>query len=96
MRSDDRPQLSVRGRRRLAVSLVGLVAAPAALLVACGNADKAVANDNRPDARASTQGARSELPSPVASDSVLNTPASGIPPEDEVYNPHFGERQNNG
>ena len=92
MRSDDKPQLSVQGRRRLAVSLVGLAVAPIAFLVACGNADHKVRNDPRPDPRASTQGVRTELPSPVASDSVLNPPADGIPPEAKVYDQNLGER----
>jgi hypothetical protein len=93
LRSDDKPQLSIRGRRRIAVSLAGLAAAPALLLVACGNADRTVTNDNRPDPRASTEGAIVQLPSPVPSDSALNTPNNGIPPEDLVTEQGFGERK---
>ncbi|MCW2545683.1 MAG: hypothetical protein JWN96_143 [Mycobacterium sp.] len=92
MRSDDKPQLSIRGRRRIAVCLAGLVAAPALLLVACGNADRTVNNDNRPDPKASTEGAIVELPQPVGTDSALNSPDDGIPPEDLVSQQGFGER----
>jgi hypothetical protein len=92
LRSDDKPQVSVRGRRRIAVTLAGLAAVPALLLAACGNADRTVTNDNRPDPKASTEGAIQELPQPVSSDSALDTPDNGIPPEDLVSQQGFGER----
>ena len=92
MRSDDKPQVSIRGRRRIAVSLAGLAAVPALLLAACGNADRTVNNDNRPDPKASTEGAIQELPQPVSSDSDLSSPANGIPPEDLVSLQGFGQR----
>ncbi len=92
MRSDDKPQVSISGRRRIALSLAGLAAVPALLLVACGNADHKVTNDNRPDPRASTEGARSQLPQPVSTDSLLNTPADSVPPEDLVSQQGFGKR----
>jgi hypothetical protein len=92
LRSDDKPQVSIGGRRRIAVSLAGLAAVPALLLVACGNADHKVTNDNRPDPRASTEGARSQLPQPVSTDSLLNTPGDSIPPEDLVSQQGFGQR----
>ncbi len=84
--------MSIGGRRRLAVSLAGLAAAPALLLAACGNAEHKVAKDTRPDARASTEGAQPALPQPVASDSPLASPANGIPPEDLVSQAGFGKR----
>jgi hypothetical protein len=92
LRSDDKPQVSIRGRRRIAVSLAGLAAVPALLLAACGNADRTVTNDNRPDPKASTEGAIQELPQPVASDSNAATPDNGIPPEDLVSQQGFGRR----
>ena len=92
MRSDDKPQVSIRGRRRIAVSLAGLAAVPALLLAACGNADRTVNNDNRPDAKASTEGAIQELPQPVSTDSSLSTPDNGIPPEDLVSQQGYGQR----
>jgi hypothetical protein len=76
----------------MAACLAGLAAAPALLLVACGNADRTVNNDNRPDPKASTEGAIVELPQPVSTDSALNSPANGIPPEDLVSQQGFGER----
>jgi hypothetical protein len=94
LRSDDKPQLSIRGRRRIAVSLAGLAAAPVLLLVACGNADRTVNNDNRPDPKASTEGAIVQLPVPVGTDPALNTPNNGIPPEDLVSQQGFGARDN--
>jgi len=92
LRSDDKPQLTIGGRRRLAVSLAGLAAAPALFLAACGNADHKVAKDTRPDPRASTEGAQPALPQPVTSDSQLVSPANGIPPEDLVSQAGFGKR----
>ena len=94
MPSNDKPQLSISGRRRLAVSLAGLAAAPALLLAACGNADHKVAKDTRPDPRASTEGARTVLPAPVPSNSQLDSPAGDIPPEDQVSQAGFGKRDN--
>ena len=114
MRSDDKPQLStgqlsIRGRRHLAAGLAGLIAVPVLLLAACGNADRKVANDPRPDPRASTAGAQSAYPQPIESGSVVkSTPLSGteqqqapvdpdpinaIPPEDLVSQAGIGERQ---
>ncbi|HEX4017522.1 MAG TPA: hypothetical protein VHX15_12375 [Frankiaceae bacterium] len=81
------------GRRRIAVSLAGLAAVPALLLAACGNADHKVANDGRPDARASTEGVQSALPSPVPDDSNLNTPFGGTPPENLVSQQGVGKRK---
>jgi hypothetical protein len=76
----------------LAVGLVSLVAVPAVLLSACGNADHKISQDNRPDPRASTQGARSALPTPLPSDPSLDAPNDGIPPEDQVSQAGFGKR----
>jgi len=73
--------LTAAGRRRLALSLAGLVAVPALLLAACGNAGQKTSQDNRPDARSSTNGARVEYPEPVGSipiPVVSGTPLSGI------------------
>ena len=94
LRSDDKPQLSIGGRRRLAVSLASLAAGSAILLAACGNADHKVSQDTRPDPRASTEGAQVEYPVPVDSGSLNGTasPADGIPPEDLVSQQGFGER----
>jgi hypothetical protein len=92
LRSDDKPQLSIGGRRRLAVSLAGLAAVPALLLAACGNAEHKVGKDARPDARASTEGVQAALPEPVQTDSALPSPADGIPPEDLVSQAGFGKR----
>jgi hypothetical protein len=69
-----------------------LAALPAALLVACGNADHKVSKDERPDPRASTQGARSELPAPISTDSQLDQPANPTPPENLVSQQGFGQR----
>jgi hypothetical protein len=93
--SDDRPQLSVGGRRRLIAGIASLGAASAVLLGACGNADHKVSEDTRPDPRASTQGAAPVYPVPVESGSLNGTqaPASGIPPEDEVSQQGFGEKK---
>ncbi len=93
MRSDDKPQMSVSGRRRLALSLAGLAAVPAILLAACGNADHKVSQDTRPDARPSTVGVQPVFPSAVPTDPALNTLAPGIPPEDLVSQQGFGARQ---
>jgi hypothetical protein len=93
--SNDRPQLSVGGRRRLLAGLVGLAAASAVLLAACGNADHKVADDTRPQARASTEGAQSAYPMPVGPQYLNGTasPANdGVPPEDQVSQQGFGER----
>ena len=94
MRSDDKPQLTIGGRRRLAASLAGLAAATAVLLAACGNADHKVSQDTRPDPRASTEGVQSAYPVPVDSGSLAGTasPADGIPPENLVSQAGFGER----
>lgn len=94
LRSDDRPQLSAGGRRRLVASLASLAAAAAVLLGACGNADHKVSDDTRPDPRASTEGAQPAYPAPIASDSLAGTasPADGIPPEDLVSQAGFGQR----
>ncbi len=93
MHSDDKPQLSNGGRRRLAIGLAGVAAVPV-LLIACGNADHKVSEDNRPDPRASTAGVQSAYPAPVT-DPALQTPANGIPPEDLVSQQGFGERDGN-
>jgi hypothetical protein len=74
------------------VTLVSLAAVPAVLLAACGDADHKVSRDNRPDPRASTQGVQSALPSPVPTDSSLDAPNNGIPPEDLVSQAGFGKR----
>jgi hypothetical protein len=93
--SDDRPQLSNGGRRRLIASIAGLGAASAVLLAACGNADHKVSEDTRPNPRASTQGAAPAYPAPVGPQYLNGTaaPASGIPPEDEVSQQGFGKKQ---
>ena len=91
MRSDDKPQLSTGGRRRLTVGLVAIAAAPAILLAGCGNADHKVTQDNRPDPRASTEGVQIALPSPVGTD-VTRLPNDSIPPEDQVYNEDYAKR----
>jgi hypothetical protein len=97
LRSHDKPQLSIGGRRRLAVSLGGLAAGAAILLAACGNADHKVSQDTRPDPTASTNGAASQYPEPVGPAS-LNGTASPVgtqpPPEDLVSQQGFGERKN--
>lgn len=108
MRSDNKPQLSHGGRRRLAVSLAGLVAVPAVLLAACGNADQKITHDDRPDARASTDGAIQVYPAPATSVPVVSgkplsgtdkqqrpaddNPINQVPPEDQVSQQGFGER----
>jgi hypothetical protein len=93
--SDDKPQVSVQGRRRIAVSLVGLAAVPVVLLAACGNAEHKISQDNGPDARASTVGVQSALPAPVPTDSQLNSPPfNQVPPENLVSQQGFGERDN--
>jgi hypothetical protein len=92
--SDDKPQVSVQGRRRIAVSLVGLAAVPVVLLAACGNAEHKIRDDNAPDPRASTVGVQSALPAPLPTDSALNTaPFSQVPPEDLVSEQGFGRRK---
>ncbi|HEX4430014.1 MAG TPA: hypothetical protein VHZ96_12175 [Frankiaceae bacterium] len=85
--------MSVAGRRRIAVSLAGLAAVPALLLAACGNADHKVARDDRPDARASTEGVQTVLPTPVPDDSNLNSPFDGTPPENLVSQQGVGKRK---
>lgn len=93
MLSDDKPRVSVVGRRKIAVSLAGLAAVPALLLAACGNADHKVSQDNRPDPRASTEGVQSELPSPIPDDSNLDSPYDGTPPENLVSQQGVGKRK---
>ena len=93
MLSDDKPRVSTAGRRKIAVSLAGLAAVPALLLAACGNADHKVANDDRPDARASTAGVQSALPSPLPNDSNIDTPFNGTPPENLVSEQGVGKRK---
>ncbi len=94
MLSDDKPQVSVQGRRRIAVSLVGLAAAPVVLLAACGNAEHKINQDHGPDARASTAGVQSALPAPVPTDSAVDSPPyNAVPPEDLVSQQGFGERE---
>jgi len=93
LRSDDKPQLSPGGRRRLTVGLAAVAAVPAILLAGCGNANHKVTQDDRPDPRASTEGVQVNLPSPVASD-VTQSPDDSIPPENQVYVLNFGKRDN--
>lgn len=96
MRSDDKPKLSIGGRRRLVASLASLATASAVMLAACGDADHKVSKDTRPDPRASTAGALSAYPTPVDSGSLNGTasPANGIPPENLVSQQGFGRRDN--
>ncbi len=75
------------------MSLAGLAAVPALLLAACGNAQHKISQDNRPDPRASTEGVQSALPAPVPSDSVLDSPFDGVPPENLVSQAGFGKRK---
>jgi hypothetical protein len=109
LRSDNKPQLSSGGRRRLAVSLAGLTAVPVVLLAACGNAQHKISEDTLPDARASTEGAISAYPTVVPSVPVVSgkklsgtqkqqapvedNPINQVPPEDLVSQQGFGERQ---
>ncbi len=92
MSSDDRPQLSIGGRRRLIAGIAGLGVASAILLAACGNADNKVTGDTRPDPRASTQGAAPVYPGPVGPQYLNGTaaPATEVPPEDAVSQQGFG------
>jgi hypothetical protein len=85
--------VSVKGRRKIAVSLAGLAAVPALLLAACGNAQHKIANDGSPDPRASTEGAQSVLPAPLPTDSGINTPPySQVPYENLVSQQGVGKR----
>lgn len=56
--------LTAPGRRRIAVGIGGLVAAPVLLLTACGNAKHLQNIDTRPEPNASTEGVRSVYPQP--------------------------------
>ena len=93
MRSDNKPQqLSIGGRRRLAISLAGLAAAPAVLLAACGNADH---KGHRTTglipgpARREPSSQPSRLRSRIR---ACKAPNNGIPPEDLVSQQGVGER----
>jgi hypothetical protein len=93
--SEDRPQLSISGRRRLVAGIAGLGVASAVLLAACGNAEHKISEDTRPDPRASTQGAEPAYPAPVGPRYLDGTasPANSIPPEDFVSQQGFGEKK---